>query len=108
MWWERPQPGSKLTLALPVKDAGRYDVTAQFTKSIESGIIQAYLDGEKLGDAIDLYNTPDVIVPMKLSLGTRELAAGEHKLMFEVVGANPKGAKAYQVQIDYVKLERAK
>ncbi len=44
-------------LKLQVKDAGKYDVIVQLTKANAYGIIQMYLDGEKLGDPVDCYNT---------------------------------------------------
>jgi len=107
LWWTGAQPGDKLTLALPVKDAGKYDLKAQMTKAVDYGIVQLYLDGTKLGDPIDLY--ADKVIPTGLvSLGSLDLAAGEHKLIIEITGANDKAAKGYMFGLDYVKLEPVK
>jgi hypothetical protein len=105
LWWTRAKPGDKLDLALPVKEAGKYKLTARMTKARDYGIVQIYLDGQKLGDPIDLYN-PDVVPTAVLSWGTHELTAGKHKLTFEITGANAKAVKAYMAGLDYVKLEK--
>jgi hypothetical protein len=105
LWWTRAKPGDKLDLALPVKDAGKYKLTARMTKARDYGIVQIYLDGQKLGDPIDLYN-PDVVPTAVLNWGTHELTAGKHKLTLEITGANEKAVKAHMVGLDYVKLEK--
>jgi hypothetical protein len=105
LWWTRAKPGDKLDLALPVKDAGKYKLTARMTKARDYGIVQIYLDGQKLGDPIDLYN-PDVVPTAVLSWGTHELTAGKHKLTLQITGANEKAVKAHMVGLDYVKLDK--
>jgi hypothetical protein len=105
LWWTRAKPGDKLDLALPVKDAGKYKLTARMTKARDYGIVQIYLDGQKLGDPIDLYN-PDVVPTAVLNWGTHELTAGRHKLSLEITGANEKADKAYMAGLDYVKLDK--
>ncbi|HEY3416613.1 MAG TPA: DUF2961 domain-containing protein [Armatimonadota bacterium] len=107
LFWTQTKIGDRLVLAVPVKDAGRYDIQAQFTKAGDYGIVQLYLDEEKLGDPIDLYNQ-GVIPSGEIKLGTRELTAGEHKLTLEIVGANEKAAKSYLVGLDYLKLTPVK
>jgi hypothetical protein len=106
LWWTRGKPGDKLTLALPVKQAGQYKMIAQFTKAIDYGIVQLYLDGQKLGDPIDFFNN-GVIPTGALDLGVHKLAAGDHKLTLEITGANPAAVKAYMAGVDYVKFVKA-
>ena len=103
LWWRRAGIGGKLTLALPVREAGKYAVKAQFVKSWDFGIAQAYLDGRKLGEPIDLYN-PDPVPGGEVDFGVHQLKAGEHKLMLEMVGINEKAVKACHAGIDYVRL----
>lgn len=103
LWWVSAQPGDKLELALPVNKAGRYKLGLQLTKARDYGIVQLWLDGEKLGGSLDLYN-PDV-VPAKLDFGTRDFSAGQHTLRVEILGANPQAARSYMFGLDYVKLE---
>jgi hypothetical protein len=104
LWWIGAKPGDKLDLALPVKTNGKYRLSAQMTKAPDYGIVQLYLDGEKLGQPIDLYRK--TVRPSEvLALGEHELTAGEHKLTAEIVGANDKAIKGYMVGLDYVKLD---
>ncbi len=103
VWWTEGKPGDKLTLALPVARAGRYAVKAQFTKAIDYGIVQLWLDGKKLGDPMDFFNN-GVIPTGELSLGTFDLTAGEHQLVAEIVGANEKAVVKYMFGLDYIRL----
>ncbi|MFI5378018.1 MAG: DUF2961 domain-containing protein [Tepidisphaerales bacterium] len=104
LWWTGAKPGDKLDLALPVAKAGSQKIILQLTKARDYGIVQVSLDGQKLGNPIDLYN-PAVVPFGPVSLGPVDLTAGEHKLTFEITGANDKAIKAYMVGIDYVKVE---
>jgi hypothetical protein len=104
LWWLEAKPGDRLELALGVKNEGAYKLTAQFTKALDYGIIQVYLDDKKLKGPIDLYN-PDVAPTGPIDLGTHKLDVRLHRLTVEITGANPKAVPAYMVGIDYVKLE---
>lgn len=65
----------------------------------------ARLDGEKLGEPLDLYSRE---VNTKLfTLGTRELTAGEHGLSAEVVGSHPAATPRHMLGLDYVELRPA-
>ncbi|HWQ91108.1 MAG TPA: glycoside hydrolase family 172 protein, partial [Clostridia bacterium] len=104
LWWTQAKPGDQLELALPVAAAGNYELKMQMTKAPDYGIIQLYLDGQKLGEPIDLYHSG--VVPTKMvSFGTHQLSRGQHKLVAEVVGANPKAIQAHMFGLDYVVLE---
>ena len=103
LWWIEAKPQDKLTLALPVKAAGKYELQAVLTKASDYGIVQLSLDGRKLGGPIDLYS-PKVVPTKVLSLGTHELSKGAHELTVEITGANPKAKKAYMFAVDYVRL----
>ena len=104
LWWIEAKPGDKLDLALPVNRAGKYRLGMQLTKAPDYGIIQLYLDDQKLGDPIDLYHE-SVIPTGLLAMGEHDLAAGDHKLTVEIVGANEKAIKAYMFGLDCVKLD---
>ncbi|HWH69464.1 MAG TPA: DUF2961 domain-containing protein, partial [Candidatus Sulfotelmatobacter sp.] len=106
LWWVDAKPGDKLDLALPVSKAGNYSLGLQLTKAPDYGIVQLYLDGQKLGAPIDLYY-PAVSATGRLALGTHQLSAGEHKLTAEILGANDKAVKRYMFGLDYVKLDPA-
>lgn len=106
LWWTGASPGDRLTLALPVEKSGKFDIRAQFTKAADYGIVRLSLNGSPLGDSIDLYN--DGVVPTgEMSLGVKELTAGEHRLTIEIAGANEAAVKAYMFGLDYVRLAPA-
>ncbi len=106
LWWIDAKPGDKLDLALPVSQDGKYKLSLQLTKAPDYGIVQLYLDGQKLGDPIDLYHS-SVMATGAISLGTLELSANRHKFTVEIVGANEKAIKSYMFGLDYVKLDPA-
>ncbi len=104
LWWIEGKPKDHLDLELPVTQTAKYKISLQVTKAPDYGIVQLYLDGEKLGGPIDLYNA--TVEPSgALVMGARRLTAGDHKLTVEIVGANDKAVKAYMFALDYVKLE---
>jgi len=107
LWWIGAKPGDKLELELPVEKAGRYELKVGLTKAGDYGIVRFLLDGEKIGEPIDLYD-PRVVPTGEISLGTVELSGGTHTLAVEIIGANEKAIKAYMFGLDYVKLAAAK
>jgi hypothetical protein len=104
LWWIEARPGDTLDLAVPVEKTAKYRLQMQLTKAIDYGIVQLYLDGKKLGKAIDLFNN-GVIATGALDMGIHELDKGEHKLRVEIVGANEKAVKSYMFGLDYLKLQ---
>ena len=103
LWWRDAKPGDKLTLQLNVEADGKYAVAANMTKAVDYGIVQFFLDGEKLTGPVDLYNN-GVIVTGPTPLGTRELKAGKHELTVQIKGANPAAVKRHMFGLDYIKL----
>lgn len=106
LFWPVDQSAAKLSLALPVKKTGKYAMTMQFTKAGDYGIVQLALDGQKLGDPIDLYNN-GVITSGEMSFGTLDMKAGDHVLTVETVGKNEKSSN-YFFGLDYVQLKPAR
>ncbi len=104
LWWVQAKQGDKLDLALPVAKAGKYRLTCQLTKAPDYGIVQFYLDGQKLGEPKDLYHK-NVIPTGPIDFGARDLKQGDHVLQVEIVGANPKAIKSYMFGLDYFRLE---
>jgi hypothetical protein len=107
LWWTGAKPGNRLELDLPVAKTGQYQLRAQFTKAVDYGIVQLSLDGEILGEPVDLFHD-GVIATGEMNLGTRALSAGDHKLSVEITGANPRAVKSFMFGLDYVKLVEAK
>jgi putative membrane-bound dehydrogenase-like protein len=106
LWWTGAKPGDRLCLAIPIRKAGTYRVAAILTKARDYAIVQLYLDGKKTAGPIDLYH-PEVISTKPVSLGIYRLAAGQHKLTVEIIGANAKAIKAYMFGLDCLVFEPA-
>ncbi len=103
LWWTGAQPGDTLELALPVEETGTYRIEMQLTKAVDYGVVQFYLNGEKLGEPVDLYND-GVVATGPLDFGVHELPRGAHRLLVKIVGANEKAVKSYMFGLDYIKL----
>jgi hypothetical protein len=105
LWWTGAKPGDKLHLRLLVEQDGTYAVAACMTKAIDYGIVQLWIDGKKTGPPVDLFH--EGVVPTgPVALGTHQLAAGDHTLTVEIVGANPQAVPAYMFGLDQVLLHR--
>ncbi len=107
LWWTQAKPGDKLDLEIPVQKSGSYDLIVRMTKAADYGIVQIYLDGQKVGGPFDLYND-GVVATGEISLGKMDLSKGNHKLTVEIVGANDRAIKAYMFGLDYIKLAATK
>ena len=103
LWWTDAKPGDKLDLGFPVEKAGAYKVLVRLTKAPDYGIVQLYVNDNKMGDPIDLYD-PNVVPAGELDMGPHELTKGENKLTIEITGANPDAVKSYMGGIDYIRL----
>jgi hypothetical protein len=104
LFWTGGKPGDRLELEIDVPAEGTYDVLAAFTMARDYAIVQPSLDGRLTGEPLDLYNYPDVIPSGEITLASPKLAAGKHRLAFEIRGANPSALKAYMVGLDYLRL----
>lgn len=103
LWWMgNPKPGDKLTVAFDSSEAGRKNIEVNLTKANDYAIVQLYINGQKAGDPIDLYNN-GVVPTGPVDLGRFELVKGkENKLTVEIVGANEKAFKSYMFGLDYI------
>jgi len=106
LWWTGGKPGDKLTLELPVPADGDYEIYIGLTKARDYGIVQLSLDDKPIGPAIDGFNVPDVIHSGPLTLGTHTVKSGNHKLVIEIKGSNPKAAPGNMFGLDYVYLAK--
>lgn len=104
LWWTGGGPNGRLDLELPVATEGQYNIELVMTMAQDYAVVQLLLDGEPLGESVDCYNAPDVITTGVVTFGPRLLTKGNHKLGFQITGANAKAVKGYMVGIDYVKL----
>ena len=96
--------GGSITLLLPVEKAGSVRLNLYATRSFDFGIIQVFLDGKQIGQALDAYS-PMVVPTGCIALGTVELEKGDHRLLFDVVGKNS-ASKGFRFGVDCVELVR--
>jgi putative heme-binding domain-containing protein len=106
LWWTGAKPGQKLTLALPVKEAGKYTLHAVLTMARDYGIISITLDGRPVASTFDGYNADKVIHTDEQDWGTHQLNAGDHQLTFTITGMNAAAVPGYMLGLDYVRLEK--
>jgi hypothetical protein len=104
LFWTGGKPGDRLEIEIDVPSEGTYEMLAAFTMARDYAVVQPMLDGRPAGGPLDLYNYPDVIASGELTLASEKLAAGKHRLAFEIKGANPSALKAYMIGLDYLRL----
>lgn len=102
LFYTPPDKNAFVTVKPMVEKDGKYHLSVVLTRSWDYGIYQIYLDGEKVGRPIDLYS-PNVAQSPAISLGIRELKAGEHILKFECVGKND-ASQGYFFGLDMIEL----
>jgi hypothetical protein len=106
LWWTHGKPDQKLTLALPVKEAGQYTLYGALTMARDYGVVSITLDGKPVASTFDGYNAPKVIHTGEKDWGTHELTAGDHQLTFTLAPPNPDAIPSNMVGLDYVRLEK--
>ncbi len=106
LWWTGATPGQKLTLTLPIKEAGKYTLHAVLTMARDYGMLSITLDGKPIASTFDGYNADKVVLTDELDWGTHELTAGDHQLSFTLAPPNPAAAPGNMLGLDYVRLEK--
>jgi hypothetical protein len=94
--------GDYLILTINVPAAGTYSLSAAMTKAHDYGIVSLAVNGAKLGQPFDGYNSY-VTVNRAVQFGSVQLSAGTHQLTFTLVGKNPSSI-SYVAGIDYLQL----
>ncbi|MGL6227387.1 MAG: DUF2961 domain-containing protein [Thermoguttaceae bacterium] len=86
LWWTQTKAGDRLDLNVELKGSGPQKLVCEMTKARDYGQFQFYLDGQKVGGVIDLYNPEKVINTGPVEIGVVDVPAGSHVLTIEVVG----------------------
>jgi hypothetical protein len=105
LWCKPTATGAWIEVELPIATAGRYKLSAVYTRSWDYGLVQAYVNGKPAGEPADTYARqiePGFVVP----LGTFELPAGPARVKFEVTGKGP-SSTGYYFGIDCLVAEPA-
>jgi len=98
-------PGADVGLGFEVPSDGDYVVSAWMSTSYDYGIYQLAVDGEKIGQAFDLFS-PNWMIAAKSASAPARLKAGKHRLDFIAVGKNDR-SKGYCLGIDAFAVEPA-
>ncbi len=106
LWWTGGKPDQKLTLAIPVKEAGKYTLYGALTMARDYGVVSITLDGKPVASSFDGYNGPKVIHTGEKEWGTHELTAGVHQLTFTLAPPNPDAVPSNMVGLDYVRIAK--
>ena len=106
LWWTGGKPDDKLTLVIPVKEAGKYTLHAALTMAKDYGVTSITLDGKPIASSFDGFNADKVVLTDELDWGTHELTAGDHQLTFTLAAPNPAAQPGNLVGLDYVRLVR--
>jgi len=111
LWYHGTTPGDFFSVAVPVKDAGKYEVLMNLVKATDFGTFQLHIDGKPVGQPFDGYNgtggsgPTHVVKAEKVGFGKTELTAGTHPFEFRLVGKNT-SATSYMVGLDCILLRR--
>jgi hypothetical protein len=102
LWWVNAKPGDKLILALPVNDAGSYELLGFFTRAGDYGIFRTTFNGKASSTLVDGYN--NIVEPTgPVSFGRFDLKKGANEMVIEVIGKDFRSAgfgDGYLVGID--------
>jgi hypothetical protein len=103
LMWNNTKPNAKLELILETEKEGAFKFVAEMTKARDYAIVQFRINGEKVGEPIDLYNR-EVVPTGPIEVGTVNLKAGKQVVEIEIVGKNDAAAPGYLVGIDRLRL----
>ncbi|NLV46884.1 MAG: DUF2961 domain-containing protein [Candidatus Hydrogenedentes bacterium] len=87
LWWTAAEPDQSLEIIMDVTEDGADELLLLLTCSHDYGIFQIELDGEPLGNAVNLYNP--TIKGKEVRLIVPPLKAGQHTLRFVNQGKDP-------------------
>ncbi|MGL6194550.1 MAG: glycoside hydrolase family 172 protein [Thermoguttaceae bacterium] len=88
LWWTGGRAGDKLELTLDTEKSGEQTLVCELTKARDYGKFQFYVDDQKVGEVVDLYNPEKVISTGPVKIGTVNIEKGKHTITVELVGRN--------------------
>ncbi|MBQ8586781.1 MAG: DUF2961 domain-containing protein, partial [Oscillospiraceae bacterium] len=91
---------AKMDFSIQIPVEGIYDVTTSFTRAADYGFFSLFIDGVKVSEIMDGYNT-SVDLQQHTDKGI-PLTAGTHTLTVEINGKNPSSGN-YAIGIDYIR-----
>jgi hypothetical protein len=88
LWFRPTAAGQKAVFHLDVPADGTYDISAVFTKASDYGIATLAIDGTQLGQPLDGYHSPEVVIAPPQTYQGVHLTKGTHTLTLTVTGKN--------------------
>ncbi len=104
LWWTDANVDDELQVEFDAPSAGRYEVSIDFTKAPDYGIVQVFVNDQVVGEPFDLY-AERVERTGPQTLGAFDLNAGTQKLRFRITGKNEKAVPKYMVGVDTIVLK---
>ena len=105
--WADAKPGDTLSVVLPVREKGDYQLTLVCTKAHDYGRFELRLDGKPVTgpQGLDLFNPNEVVTSGELDAGRHSLDVGDHTLEVRVLSPNPLATPRNLFGLDFIKLE---
>lgn len=104
LYWNNPSGlDATLTTSITVSEAGEYILGGGYTTATDYGVFELYVNGNKVGDAVDCASTS--VAHLTAVHGTVTLNAGENELVFKMVGATGSLIR-YRFGVDYICLQK--
>jgi hypothetical protein len=122
VWKDVSKSGDRFVLNVPVKEGGSFEVLIRVGRSPDAGVYQMSLDGQAIGEAIDLGSGTDLkkvasitdqmfyehsqyaVQLQEISLGRYYLSKGDHEVGVEAL--RPGRHSAFLFPLDYVRLRK--
>lgn len=101
LFWTVAGADNTLTTSITVDTAGSYKLSGGFTTAKDYGIIEIYVNGTKIGEAFDGYNTS--VAHKAASFGSVTLNAGANTVEIKIIDKNASATK-YYVGLDYLRI----
>ncbi len=95
MFYRSQEPGDFLTYRFEPPLQGKCRLLLRYTRFSGYGIFQAYLDGEPIGEPVDMYFAGLDPGGGIADLGSHELGPGPHELKLQITGKNAKAENCY-------------
>lgn len=95
LFWIDGKPGEKIGLLFDVEKENPSILRLGMTAARDYGIVQVWLDGERLGAPLDLFHADKVIRRTQVFGALPPLSAGKHRIDFEIVGKNEKSVNYF-------------
>jgi len=102
LFWNPREAGESFETDLPAQKPGKYHLLARLTEGPDYGIVQLSLDGQKLGEPVDLY-ADKITARAPLDLGVVDLSDAKPRIKVEATGKNA-ASHGFAFGVDYFKL----